>query len=131
MRKVVVDTDIIIDYLRQPRESTLFKKLIKDKTLRILLPAVCLTELYVGESIANLKEEKRLERVVGKTKLVLADAKISKTAGALIRNYADLYLADALVAATALKENASLCTFNRGHFEMISGLRFFDLEHER
>lgn len=126
MKKTVVDTDIIVDYLRQPRKQTLFKKLTQDKNLKILLPAVCLTELYIGKSAAKLKEENRLKRAVKKTKLVLADKKISKRAGILIREYPNLYLADALVAATALEEKALLCTFNRAHFESISGLRLLN-----
>lgn len=126
MKKVVVDTDIIIDHLRQPRKTTLFKKLIQDKNLRILLPAVCLSELYIGKSSAKPKEEVRLKRAVDKTKLVLADKDMSKRAGILIRNHPNLYLADALVAATAIEKNAPLCTFNKTHFEKISDLRLFD-----
>lgn len=125
MKKVVVDTDIIIDYLRQPRKQTLFKKLVKN--FKIILPAVCLTELYTGKSAAKPKEESRLKRTVRKTKLVLADKSISKRAGILIRNYPNLYLADALVAATALEEKTPLCTFNKPHFENISGLKPFDI----
>lgn len=128
MKKVVVDTDIIIDHLRQPRKKTLFKKLIKDRTLKVILPAVCLTELYIGKSAARPKEENRLKRVINKTKLALADKNISKRAGVLIRRYPNLYLADALVAATALEESASLCTFNKSHFENISSLKFFNHE---
>lgn len=126
MKKTVVDTDIIVDYLRQPRKRTLFKRLSQDKNLKILLPAVCLTELYIGQSAAKLKEENRLKRTVKKTKLVLAGKNISKRAGILIREYPSLYLADALVAATALEEKALLCTFNRAHFESISGLRLLN-----
>lgn len=126
MKKVVIDTDIVIDYLRQPRKTTLFKKLTQDKTLKVILPAVCLTELYIGKSAAKPKEEKRLKRAISKTNLVPADKDISKRAGILIRNYSNLYLADALVAATSLEEKAPLCTFNKAHFENISGLDLFD-----
>ncbi len=125
MKRIVVDTNVIVDYLRQPRKETLFKKLVKDGNLKILLPAVCLTELYVGKSAIRPKEEARLKRAVGKTKLVLANKKISKRAGVLMREYSNLYLGDALVAATALEEKAPLCTFNRTHFEGISGLELF------
>lgn len=128
MKKVVVDTDIVVDYLRQPRKDTLFKKLTQDKTLKIILPAVCLTELYVGRSVARPKEESRLTRAVNKTKLALADKNISKMAGVLIRRYPSLYLADALVAATALEERGLLCTFNKTHFGNISGLKLFNYE---
>lgn len=125
MKKIVVDTNIIIDCLRQPRKETLFKKIVKDKNLRILLPAVCLTELYVGKSAARSKEEARLKRAVSKMKLVPADKSISKRAGILMRNCPNLYLGDALVAATALEEKVPLCTFNRAHFEGINGLELF------
>lgn len=125
MKKIVIDTNIIIDYLRQPRKETLFKKITKDKNLRILLPAVCLTELYVGKSAARTKEEARLKRAVSKTKLISADKSVSKRAGVLMRDYPNLYLGDALVAATALEEKAQLCTFNRAHFEGIDGLELF------
>lgn len=128
MRKVIVDTDIVIDYLRQPRKKTLFKKLTQDKTLKIIFPAVCLTELYIGKSAAKPKEESRLKRAIDKTEVVLADKNISKRAGILIRNYLHLYLADALVAATALEEKTPLCTFNKAHFEKIFGLKLFNDE---
>lgn len=67
MRKVIVDTDIIIDYLRQPHQVTLFRKLTQDRNLKILLPAVCLTELYSGKSSAESGEERRLQNAVKKT----------------------------------------------------------------
>lgn len=125
MKKIALDTNVVIDYLRQPRKDTLFKKIAKDRNLRILLPTVCLTELYVGKSAAEPKEETRLKRVVSKTKLISADKKISKRAGILMRDYSNLYLGDALVAATALEEKAPLCTYNRAHFEGISDLELF------
>jgi predicted nucleic acid-binding protein len=126
MKKVVVDTDIIIDYLRQPRKDTLLRKLITSKTWQILLPAVCLTELYVGRSVARPKEEARLKRSIRRLKLVLAGKEVSKRAGFLMREYPNLFLADALVAATALVEKAPLCTFNRTHFEKIPGLKLWE-----
>lgn len=125
MKKIALDTNVVIDYLRQPRKDTLFKKIAKDRNLRMLLPAVCLTELYVGKSAAEHKEEARLKRVVSKTKLISADKKISKRAGILMRDHPNLYLGDALVATTALEEKAPLCTFNRTHFEGIPDLGLF------
>ena len=125
MKRIVIDTDIIIDYLRQPRKKTLFRNLTQSKNLRIFLPAICLTELYVGKSIARPEEERKLKRVVEKTKLILVDKNISQRAGVLIRNYPNLYLADALVAATAIEKKDPLCTFNKIHFEKISGLKLF------
>lgn len=123
MKKIVLDTDVLIDFLRQPQKLTLFSKLLGDKKLEILLPAVVLTELYIGESAARANQKKRLEAVFRRTKLVLADKDISKRAGVLMRDFPHLYLADALVAATALEKKALLCTFNKSHFEKILSLK--------
>lgn len=125
MEKVVLDIDVLIDFLRQPEKIALFKKLVKDKDLEILLPAVVLTELYVGKSAAKAAQRKRLEEIVRKTRLVLADKNISKRAGILMRSFSHLYLADALVAAIALEERALLCTFNNSHFKGIPFLKPF------
>ena len=128
MQRVVLDTNILIDFLRQPKKATLFRRLLQKKKLKILLPAVVLTELYVGKSAARASGERRVKNILKKVDLVLADQKISRRAGVLMREYPHLYLADALVAATALKEKAHLCTFNRSHFKEISGLKFFARE---
>lgn len=126
MVKVVLDTNILVNHLRQPRKMTVFRKLLlKKQKVEILLPAVVLTELYVGESAAKASAEKKIREILRKTNLVLADEEISQKAGVLMREHPHLYLADALVAATALNRKAFLCTFNKTHFEKITGLRLF------
>lgn len=60
--------------------------------------------------------------------MVLADKSISQKAGILIRRYSGLYVADALVAATAIGKKIPLCTFNKKHFEKISGLKLLDMD---
>jgi len=85
VKKVVLDTNILVDFLRQPKKVTIFKK----------------------------------------TELVLADKNISKRAGTLMRDFPHLYLADALVAATALEKKAFLCTLNKSHFKKIPSLTLY------
>lgn len=126
MKKVVIDTDIVIDHLRQPDQPTLFSKLAEDKNIKLLLPAISFTELYIGKSVEKKIEERRLLKAISPTELILADKKISKEVGVLIRKYSYLYLADALVVATAIIKKAFLCTFNVKHFAQIVNLRFFD-----
>lgn len=127
MKRIVLDTNILIDFLRQPKKSTIFSKLLREKGVKLLLPAVVITELYIGQSSARVSGEKKIKQILRKTELILADKEISKKAGVLMRRYSHLYLADALVAATALKEKALLCTLNKAHFKKISGLKFTDL----
>ena len=125
VKKVVLDTNILVDFLRQPKKATLFEKLVKEKKLKILLPAVVLTELYVGRSAAKPSQQRRLEEIFKKTELVLADKNISKRAGILMCDFPHLYLADALVAATALEKKAFLCTLNKSHFKKIPSLTLY------
>lgn len=127
--KIVLDTNVIIDFLRQPKKITIFRKLLQEKKFKILFPAVILTELYIGKSSAKASGQKKLREVLRKTEIILADEEISKKAGILMRKHSNLYLADALVAATALKEEAFLCTFNKAHFEKIPALKLFSWEN--
>lgn len=59
--------------------------------------------------------------------LSLADKAICQKAGFLLRDYPNLDLADALVAATALVLDAKLATRNKKDFDDIKGLKFFKL----
>ncbi len=126
IKNIVLDADVVIDYLRQPQRQTVLRKLLHSNDLQVFLPAVCLTELYVGKSAAKPKEKQNLEQLVERVEIILANEYISTKAGILIRNYKDLYLADALVAASTLFKNYPLCTFNKSHFEKIKGLKLFD-----
>lgn len=125
MQRIVLDTNILIDFLRQPKKATPFRRLLQKEKIKILLPAVVLTELYIGKSAAKVSGEKKLKDILRKTDFVVANKNISRQAGILMRKYPRLYLADALVAATALEEKAYLCTLNQTHFKGISGLKLF------
>ncbi|MBM3209045.1 type II toxin-antitoxin system VapC family toxin [Candidatus Shapirobacteria bacterium] len=129
MKKVVLDTNILVDFLRQSPKATVFGKLMRQKDLEIFLPAVVLTELYIGKSAGNPAGEKRLEEALRELKFVSTNEEISRQAGILMRQNPNFYLADALVAATALNLQAPLCTFNKSHFENIFGLKFFAREN--
>lgn len=126
MEKILVDTNVIIDYLRQPKIETLLGTLLKDKKKTVFIAAVSITELWKGKSIEKKEKRQRVERFLRKVKLEVADKKISQKAGDLLRKHPLLMLGDALVAATALEREAFLCTFNRTHFEKISDLKLLN-----
>ena len=125
MKKVVVDTDVLIDYLRQIEKETFFKSLLSNKKLKVLIAAVSITELWKGESIKKKKEKQKVKDLLERVKVVLAGKQISQKSGELLRKYNHLMLADALVSATAIEKKASLATFNQKHFSLIKEVKLF------
>ena len=128
MQTIVIDSDIIVDHLRG-YNSTLkdIFELVRQGKAKALLPSVVNTEIYSGQ---ETKAEKRLEiikRLLSKLEFIENTKEISILAGFLLRDYRNLKLGDATIAATALSLNAKLATRNRKDFIEIKDLKFFKL----
>jgi predicted nucleic acid-binding protein len=106
--KVVVDSSIIIDYLRGGKKWSEF---IDDapRDIQLFLPTVVIFELFSGSSTSNTRTP---QEVI-----------------AFIRGFRDIKIkiqaADYIIAATALSINATILTLNRKHFEQIPGLAIY------
>lgn len=128
MQKVVIDSDIIIDHFRIG--SVIFDSLLEknmQNKLTVYLPGVVFTEINSGKDSRNPFKLRDIEELPEIFELSLADKTICQKAGFLLRDYPNLNLADAIVAATALSLNAKLATRNKKDFEDIKGLKFFKL----
>lgn len=128
MQKVVLDSDIIIDHFRQG--SGIFDLLVMDSAenkTKVYLPGIVYTEINGGHDSKKADKLKQIKQLPIMFEFIPADQQISQQAGFLIRDYANLGTADALVAATALFLNAKLATRNKKDFEGIEGLKFFKL----
>lgn len=128
MQKVVIDSDVIIDHFRIG--SDIFNRLtlgIDQNTIKVYLPAVVYTEINSGQDSKNNLKLTKIEELLDSFELTLADKEISQKAGFLIRDIRNLKLADAIVAATALRLNAKLATRNKKDFENIKNLKLFKL----
>ena len=127
MVKVVVDTSIIIDHLRQ--KSDQFIRLIELQDtgkIKILIPYIVVTELFVGESTKQKKVEKSLKKMLRGFELVGMSYGSSKKAGELIREYPGIKDAyDLLIASIALEKEAYVATLNVKHFKSIKGLKLY------
>ncbi len=122
---VVLDTDIIIDYIRQPENSnthliTLLKS-IPESDLAISI--VTIQELYVGESSSLKQEEEFFLSLINKLKILSYDHKVAKRAGEIMRDTrVRVQFADAAIAATAILNKAKLFTLNKKDFKGIKDL---------
>ena len=126
MRRVVVDTNVFIDW-RRKKAGVLGKlmDLSRKGKIEILLPTVVIMEYWVGREIDDKGLKARAERMfegfvrVGLTEL------IAKKAGEILRKNKVGQPMDAVVAATSLIVDAELATRNERHFEKVKGLRFY------
>ena len=126
MQKVVVDSDIIIDYIRQ--ESGPFIELVNlsaQKKVRLFISGIVVAELIAGQETRHSDRLEALEQLMGMAEFVPMDYVLSKSAGILVRDFKPIAISDAIVAATALSLNAKLATRNKKHFQGITGLKFY------
>lgn len=118
---ILVDTDVLIDFLRGNDQAITF---IDKFSPHIILSPIVVAELYAGVKGAN--ELSVLDNFVSLFRVVPIDSEIAKAGGLYKRDFGKSHgvgLADAILAATADKENAELKTLNTKHYPMIRGIK--------
>lgn len=116
---MVVDTDVLIDYLRGVENAVAFVAKSVDE---IVISTVSVAELYAG---VRPHERDDLDAFVSLFQVVPLDLSLAQTAGLFKRDYFHSHgmgLADAIVAATAQRLDATLATMNVRHFPMFPNL---------
>lgn len=125
MEKVLIDTDVIIDFLRghKVRIKDVFDKIQKYE-LKGLISLISIVELYAGKDIKEKEKLIILNRLLSFFEIITPDLTVAKIAGGLKQEYS-LSLADAIIAAQALEENTKIFTFNIKHYQKIPKLSFY------
>ncbi len=121
IKKFLVDTDVLINYLRGNDNAVNY---VKMHSTKIVLSVITVAELYAG--VRDNEERKELDEFVGLFPIFPVTPEIAKKGGIYKRDYFKTHgigLADALIAATAEIHNADLKTFNTKHFPMFDGLK--------
>ena len=122
-KPILVDTDVLIDFLRGHEQAVSFVNLESD---RIILSSIVVAELYAGvRGGEGGAEQTTLEGFLSLFRVVHVTAAIARLGGLYKRDYGrshGISLADAVVAATATLENAELKTLNVKHYPMFSAL---------
>lgn len=121
MTRYLVDTDVLIDFLRGNEQA---KQFIRAHFDALLLSAITVAELYAG--VRDGRERKTLDEFVGLLPVLPITGDIAVHGGLLKREYGKSHgtgLADAIIAATATAHNAVLCSLNRKHFPMAANLQ--------
>lgn len=116
-QSLLLDTDIVIDYLRGIPEAVTY---LEDRAETLLLSSITVAELFAG--VREGKERTALHTFLGAFEIVAVDREIAQRGGLFRREHGRSHgvgLADALIAATALHTDAELVTLNVKHFPMV------------
>ena len=123
-KPILVDTDVLIDFLRGREQAVSFVNLESD---RIILSSIVVAELYAGVwGGKGDTEQSTLERFLSLFRIVHVTVAIARLGGLYKRDYGRSHgigLADAVVAATATLENAELKTLNVKHYPMFNAIQ--------
>lgn len=127
---VILDTNIIIDHLRQiEAKQTAYQQLLKKYTKKSLgISTITIQELFVGQSTRSKKFQKEILATISGIKIFAHSKPIAHRAGELMRDSNNnLKFADSAIAGTALHYNAKLATLNTKDFTGIPHLQLLSL----
>lgn len=120
MSAMLVDTDVLIDFLRGLPPAQAFVSNLPDQTY---VSAITVAELHVG--IRDGKERAVLTEFLDTLETITLNAELAAEGGLLRRDFGKSHgvgLNDALIAATAIKNRLQLVTLNEKHYPMVKNL---------
>lgn len=123
-KKLLIDTDVIIDYLRNYVPAVNFLENLKEQ---LLISAITIAELYAG--IRDQDEQHAVENFLRAFEVIPTDAEIAQLGGNFRKKYGKSHgtgLADALIAASAFHKQAHLVTLNIRHYPMVVCIKPYD-----
>ncbi|MBU0488562.1 MAG: type II toxin-antitoxin system VapC family toxin [Bacteroidetes bacterium] len=120
-RYCLVDTCVLIAVFRGNKEAKAFLDKLND---RIVISVI--TELELQKGAKTKERKKELSAQLKKYSKAVIDREICQQAVSLMNRYnsgnRDIFVADCLIAATALTNNIPLVTNNTDDFDFIEGL---------
>src|SRR3989338_197396 len=123
--KYVIDTNIVIDHLRGDPTATRFLEDVERGTRQATISVITEFELLAFPRLTPAVQRQITALLALLPKLSVTSA-IARAAAAFHRSY-QTDMADALIAATALRAHATLVTRNLKHFRPIRELRVVGL----
>lgn len=120
-RQVLIDTDIVIDFLRGERLAVAHLKSVADAAC---FSAVTVAETYAG--IRGAREESEVERLFSLFTVLPVTPEMAREAGRFVQQYRPSHaveIPDALIAAACVVSGAELHTLNVKHYPMFRDLK--------
>lgn len=126
MNKILVDTNILIDYSKGFGKD--FETIIiQHKTGKILLHVnpIVVAEFLANKNLRNAKELKDARDFLGLFQNIGINNLTGQLAGELSREQGSISLADAFIAASCLQFDLQLYTNNKKDFREVKKIKLF------
>jgi len=132
IRKVCLDTDIIIDYLRGKEYA---KGLVEKLQLRfdqVAITAITMYELLVGVEYMDGKDRAKVETIINTSNVLSfneeASRESAKVSAELKKSGKQIGIADVLIAGICIHSDSFLLTKNIEHFHRIAKLQVLKID---
>ena len=127
--KIVVDSSIIIDYLRGGKKWDDFISAVEtEQDPQLFLPTIVIFELYSDTSTKNIKKLQEMIYFISQFERIDLNEHIARLAGELSRDASQRIQApDYIIAASPISTNAQVVTLNKKHFEQIPNINLYPL----
>lgn len=118
MKKILLDSDVIIANLRNETPVTEFLDRLLEKGTMLYVSPIAYAEVYAGQRPG---EDEAIGDFFRSVECLHIDGSVGGKAGEYLRTFSKssgVKIADALVAATAYCHQVGLYTLNRKHYPM-------------
>ena len=126
--KTVIDTDLLIDLLRNQKQATAFITKLEEKNYILATTAINIFELHHG-AYKSQESERNLQAIrilISRLSIFPLTSKGAQKAGHIYTQLEcqgqPIGLRDTFIAAIAITRGCSVATRNQAHFSRISGL---------
>lgn len=119
--KVLIDTDILVDYLRGQKQASDY---LENEKKDLFVSAINVAEIYAG--IRDSEEMYSVKEFLAIFKIIDIGKEIAENGGLLRRDYLKSHgigLSDAIIAASAFSIDAIVATLNKKHYPMLNSNR--------
>lgn len=125
MNEILLDTSVIIDFLRRKdKNNSLFYQL-SQKKYALCASMITYAEMHAGKSVwTNTKALVEVTQIFTDITVLPLTKEISEKAG-YFRSKFNLDLLDAIIAATGVLGGIEIATLNIKHFKKIKRLKLF------
>jgi len=127
MAKILVDTNILIEFLRlKDKSQSRFVQTFQSGKHIPSVSNITISELWAGKSTASKTNRQFIEKLLNNVEIFYANLEISKKTGEIIResNYS-IAFQDAQIVATTIFYSLPLLTLNKKDFQNIKGVRLY------
>jgi tRNA(fMet)-specific endonuclease VapC len=123
MSNLLIDSSIIIDYLRQKDKSETLLALLLKTGYQSSISIVTVVESYAGKSVWESSQIKAvIDELLAGMEIFGLDIALAQQSGQIRAKY-NLSTMDAIIAATAIEHNLPLATLNTKDFDKVPDLK--------